>query len=42
LSVPLYGSAIVAAQMDALIAQGDQELDHSSLALLLERMSGLE
>jgi 2-hydroxy-3-oxopropionate reductase len=41
LSVPLYGSAIVAAQMDALIAQGDQELDHSSLALLLERMSGL-
>jgi 2-hydroxy-3-oxopropionate reductase len=42
LSVPLYGSAIVAAQMDALIAQGDQELDHSSLALLLERMAGLE
>jgi len=41
LSVPLYGSALVAAQMDALIAQGDEELDHSSLALLLEKMAGL-
>ncbi len=42
LSVPLHGSALVAAQMDALIAQGDQELDHSALALLLERMAGME
>lgn len=41
LSVPLYGSALVAAQMDALIAQGDGELDHSSLALLLEQMAGM-
>lgn len=42
LSVPLHGSALVAAQMDALIAQGDQELDHSALALMLERMAGME
>ena len=42
LSVPLPGSAIVASQMDALIAMGDGELDHSALALLLQRMSGLE
>lgn len=42
LSVPLHGSALVAAQMDALIAQGDQELDHSALALALERMAGME
>lgn len=41
LSVPLHGSALVAAQMDALIAQGDEELDHSALALLLERMTGI-
>jgi len=41
LSVPLYGSALVTAQMDAMIAQGDEELDHSSLALLLERMAGM-
>ncbi len=38
-SVPLYGSAIVAAQMDALIARGNGELDHSALALLLEQLS---
>jgi 2-hydroxy-3-oxopropionate reductase len=42
LSVPLSGSALVATQMDALIAQGDEELDHSALALLLERMAGME
>ena len=35
LSVPLPGSALVAQQMDSLIAQGDGELDHSALALLL-------
>jgi len=38
-SVPLYGSSIVAAQMDALIAQGSGELDHSSLALLCQQLS---
>lgn len=41
-SVPLDGSAQVAARMDELIAQGDGELDHSSLALLLEQLSGME
>ena len=41
LSVPLPGSALVATQMDALIAKGDGELDHSALALLLGEMSGL-
>lgn len=42
LSVPLYGSSLVAAQMDAVIAQGDGELDNSSLALLMEKLSGIE
>ncbi len=41
LSVPLPASSIVAAQMDALIARGDAELDHSSLALLEEALAGL-
>jgi 2-hydroxy-3-oxopropionate reductase len=41
-SVPLEGCAQVAARMDELIGGGDGELDHSSLALLLERLSGLE
>jgi len=40
-SVPLPASAIVAAQMDAVLAQGDGDLDHSSLALFLESISGL-
>jgi 2-hydroxy-3-oxopropionate reductase len=41
-SVPLYGSAQVAAHMDALLAQGNGELDHSVIALLLEQLSGAE
>jgi 2-hydroxy-3-oxopropionate reductase len=41
-AVPLYGSAQVAAQMDALLAQGKGEKDHSALALLLEQLAGLE
>jgi 2-hydroxy-3-oxopropionate reductase len=41
LSVPLPGSAIVASQMDAILAKGDGELDHSALALFLESISGL-
>jgi 2-hydroxy-3-oxopropionate reductase len=40
-SVPLPGSAVVASQMDAIIAKGDGELDHSALALYLESVSGL-
>jgi 2-hydroxy-3-oxopropionate reductase len=42
LSVPLYGTAQVAAHMDALIAQGHGEADHSSIALLMEQLSGIE
>ncbi len=41
LSVPLPGSAIVACQMDAMLAQGNGELDHSALAWFLESISGL-
>lgn len=40
-SVPLPGSAQVAANMDALIAQGKGELDHSSLYVLLAGLSGI-
>src|SRR5690606_33126266 len=32
-SVPLYGSALVASHMDALLAQGKGELDHSAIYL---------
>ncbi len=42
LSVPLPGSALVASQMDAILARGDGELDHSALALLLGQLAGLE
>lgn len=38
-SVPLYGSAQVAAHMDAILAQGKGELDHSALALLMKQLS---
>ena len=41
LAVPLPGSAMVTSMMDAIIAQGNGELDHSSLALFLESISGL-
>lgn len=41
-SVPLYGTAQVASHMDALIAMGKGELDHSSLALLMQELSGIE
>lgn len=40
--VPLYGSALVASQMDAVLAAGLDEKDHSALALLMEKMSGIE
>lgn len=39
--VPLQGTAHVAQNMDQLIANNNGELDHSSIALLLEQMSGL-
>jgi 2-hydroxy-3-oxopropionate reductase len=41
LAVPLPGSAMVAAQMDALLAQGQGEMDHSALALLLQKQANL-
>ena len=41
-SVPLYGSALVAAHMDALIAQGNGELDNSAIALLYQQLSNIE
>ena len=40
-SVPLPGSAQVASNMDALIAMGKGELDHSSLYVLLAGLSGI-
>lgn len=39
--VSLPATAIVAEQMNALIAQGDGKKDHSALALLAERLAGL-
>lgn len=39
LSVPLPGSEIVAAQMDAMLVQGQGELDHSALALYLQHLA---
>jgi len=41
LSVPLPGSAQVATQMDAIIAQGNGDLDHSALALFLEQLANI-
>ncbi len=41
-SVRLYGTAQVAANMDAILAQGNGELDHSAISLLLEQLSNLE
>lgn len=40
-SVPLYGSALVASHMDAVLASGKGEYDHSSLALLMEQLSNI-
>lgn len=41
-SVPLSTSGQVAANMDAMMAQDQGELDHSALALLVEQLSGLK
>jgi len=40
-SVPLYGTAQVSAHMDALIAQGKGEWDHSAIAWLIQQLSGI-
>jgi 2-hydroxy-3-oxopropionate reductase len=42
LSVPLPGSALIATQMDAVLARGDGELDHSALALFLQNLSSID
>jgi len=41
-TVPLYGTAQVAAHMDALLAQGNGELDHSAMLLWFEQISGIK
>ena len=41
LSVPLYGTALVTEQMDAVLAQGKGELDHSALALFMEQLANV-
>ena len=41
LGIPLPGSSVVASQMDALIADGKGDLDHSALALLMQNIAGL-
>ena len=41
LSVPLPGSEVVAAQMDAMLEQGQGELDHSALALFLQQLANI-
>lgn len=40
--VPLYGSALVASHMDAVLAAGMDEKDHSALALLMEKFSNVD
>lgn len=40
LSLPLMSTAQVAELMNALIARGDGDLDHSALALLLDQLGG--
>ncbi|UCE53151.1 MAG: NAD-binding protein, partial [Desulfobacterales bacterium] len=42
LSLPLMTTSTVAELMNALIARGDGDLDHSGLALLLEQLGGKE
>lgn len=41
-SVPLFAASQVAANMDAVIARGNAELDHSALALWLEELAGVD
>jgi 2-hydroxy-3-oxopropionate reductase len=42
LATPLPATALVATRMDAAIAQGEAESDHSALARLLQRDAGVE
>lgn len=41
LHVPLLGTTVVAEQLDALLAQGRGELDHSALALQVEDLAAM-
>ena len=41
-SVTLYGSSLVAAQLDALMAQGHGDLDHSALSLVMQQLAGAD
>jgi 2-hydroxy-3-oxopropionate reductase len=41
LSVPLLATSLVANELDALLARGLAELDHSGLALLVEELAGM-
>lgn len=41
LSVPLYGTSLVAGQMDALLAMGKGDLDHSALSLLMWQLANV-
>ena len=41
-SVPLHGTSLVAANFDALIAQGFEESDHSALAVLTGQLSNID
>jgi len=40
-SVPLYATALVAQQMDASIAQGNAELDHTTIMLIEEQLANI-
>ena len=42
MGVSIFATAQAAEMMDALMAQGKGELDHSALALLVEQLSGIE
>ncbi len=42
LSVPLVGTAQTAVLMDALLARGDGELDHSALAMLIAELANVD
>ena len=42
LSVPLYATAFVAQQMDASIAQGNAELDHTAIMLIEEQLANIK
>lgn len=40
-SIPLYATAVAAQHMDVMIANGDQDVDHSGLYKLVEQLAGL-